>query len=295
MIYAVVGSVALLFVRLEPLALIKRAFLFFLLHLAIGVLLMTALNAWANAAAAPDANASLRDGYATFIGAFSDPTNPAILQDYAVHRGGYAGIVADAWSNFPGQWLFGLLLSFFDTLGFMLLGMAMLKGGFLTGRWEAEQYARTAKHCFLVGLPPMIAIAAWIIVGDFPGLRTFGSYILFSFPFRIPLAVGWASLILWLLSRNPAGALALRLKATGKLALSNYLGTSLVMTAIFNGWGLGLYGHVPLVALPLVVLLGWAMMLLWSKPWAARFAMGPAEWLWRSLSRGKLQQIRRSD
>ena len=38
----------------------------------------------------------------------------------------------------------------------------------------------------------------------------------------------------------------------------------------------------------------WAVMLLWSKPWLDRFAMGPAEWAWRSLQRGKLQKIRRS-
>ena len=36
----------------------------------------------------------------------------------------------------------------------------------------------------------------------------------------------------------------------------------------------------------------WAAMLLWSKPWLAHFRYGPLEWLWRSLSRGKLQPIR---
>jgi uncharacterized protein len=35
----------------------------------------------------------------------------------------------------------------------------------------------------------------------------------------------------------------------------------------------------------------WALILLWSKPWLARFRYGPFEWLWRSLARGKLQPI----
>jgi uncharacterized protein len=34
-------------------------------------------------------------------------------------------------------------------------------------------------------------------------------------------------------------------------------------------------------------------MLLWSKPWLDRFHYGPLEWLWRTLSRGKLQPFRK--
>ena len=91
-----------------------------------------------------------------------------------------------------------------------------------------------------------------------------------------------------------ARALVGRLAATGRMALSNYLGTSLVMTAIFYGWGLGLFGQVRPAAFPLFLIAAWAVMLLWSKPWLNRFAMGPAEWVWRSLQRGKVQKIRRS-
>ena len=38
----------------------------------------------------------------------------------------------------------------------------------------------------------------------------------------------------------------------------------------------------------------WALMLLWLKWWLDRFAYGPFEWLWRSLSRLKLQPMRKS-
>jgi uncharacterized protein len=37
----------------------------------------------------------------------------------------------------------------------------------------------------------------------------------------------------------------------------------------------------------------WTVMLLWSKPWLERFHYGPFEWAWRSLSRWKLQPMRR--
>ena len=56
------------------------------------------------------------------------------------------------------------------------------------------------------------------------------------------------------------------------------------MTALFYGWGLGLYDRVPPAIQPLFVLGGWTLMLGWSQPWLARFRQGPLEWLWRSLT-----------
>jgi uncharacterized protein len=215
----------------------------------------------------------------------SDPASPGIRANYAIYRGGWLGIVNHALESFSGQWPMTLMLSAFDTLGFMLLGMAMVKGGFLTGRWDLEQYRRTARHCFLIGLPPMIALCAFIIAGGFAPLRSFTAYIAWSFPFRIPLTVGWAALILWLFGRYRQAPIFRRLGAAGRLALSNYLGSSILMTAIFYGWGLGLFGRVPLAALPLFVLGGWLVMLVWSPAWEARWGAGPMERLWRKMIR----------
>ena len=77
------------------------------------------------------------------------------------------------------------------------------------------------------------------------------------------------------------------------MAFSNYLGTSLICTTIFYGYGLGFYGELSRWALYPIVLGVWVLMLLWSKPWLARFRYGPLEWLWRSLARRELQKIRR--
>ena len=71
------------------------------------------------------------------------------------------------------------------------------------------------------------------------------------------------------------------------------LGTSIVAGLVFNGWGLGLYGKVSRADAWLLVPIVWALMLLWSKPWLERFNYGPFEWAWRSLSRGKLQPMRK--
>ncbi|UZW53731.1 DUF418 domain-containing protein [Sphingobium sp. JS3065] len=294
MIYALVGLNALLFVRMEPLALVKWAFLFFLAHFLVCAGFIGTLYAWGHAATAPGAAADISAGFADFIASLSDPAHPAIRSEYMIYGGGYAGIFLHHVALFGRQWLTTLPFIAFDTLGFMLLGMAMLKSGFLTGRWQAEQYWRTARHCFLIGLIPMAALAAWIISSRFSPLTTLGSVLAWSFPFRIPLAVGWAALILWLFTRHRNRAVMARIAAVGRLALSNYLGSSLFMCAIFYGWGLGLFGHVPHRSMPLFVVAAWAVMLVWSPLWQRRFALGPAEWLWRSLARRQTQKIRNS-
>jgi uncharacterized protein len=71
------------------------------------------------------------------------------------------------------------------------------------------------------------------------------------------------------------------------MAFTNYIATTVVMTAIFYGWGLGLMGQVGHAGQLLFVLFGWALMLAWSGPWLARFRQGPLEWLWRSLTEGR--------
>jgi uncharacterized protein len=66
------------------------------------------------------------------------------------------------------------------------------------------------------------------------------------------------------------------------------------MTTLFYGYGFGLYGRIGRAELWLVVLAMSTLMLLWSKPWLDRFHYGPLEWLWRSLSRGAVQPMRKA-
>lgn len=294
MIYALVGVAAMLFAGREPLSLVKTAFLLFLLQFLLSGSFIASLYAWGHGAAAPGASADMRQGFNDFMASLSNPASPAIVAETALYRSGFSAIFTHKLGDFPGQWLWGLPFTALETLGFMLLGMAMLKGGFLTARWQPEQYLRTARHCFLIGLPPMVLLAGWIIWHDFAPLPTFAVALLWSLPFRIPLAVGWASLLIYLYLRAPTHPFFARVTAAGRMTLSNYLGTSLLMTFLFYGWGLGLFGTIRPALLTVFVVGGSALMLLCSKPYADRFAIGPAEWIWRSLALGRPQKIRKS-
>lgn len=83
------------------------------------------------------------------------------------------------------------------------------------------------------------------------------------------------------------------LAAVGRTALSNYLLQSIVCTTIFNAHGFGLYGKVgPALGLLLAVAIVSVQIPL-SQWWLSAFRFGPAEWIWRTLTYGRLQRLRR--
>jgi uncharacterized protein len=82
------------------------------------------------------------------------------------------------------------------------------------------------------------------------------------------------------------------LAPVGRMALTNYLSQTVISLFIYYGFGLGLMGKLTpgaTIALSLVI---FAMQVVLSHWWLARFRFGPAEWLWRSLTYGKAQPMR---
>ena len=178
-----------------------------------------------------------------------------------------------------------------QTLSAMLFGMAAFRSGLLTGEWSR----RALKHCAAAGLG--LAFAAYAVLGaltmasGFDQRSVYLGSIVASEPFRMIGALGYVALAMLLI--RPGGWLTERIAAVGRAAFTNYLGTSIIVTAIFYGWGLGLFASVSRAALYWVAPLVWLLMLAWSKPWLDHFAYGPFEWAWRSLSRLRMQPMRR--
>lgn len=83
------------------------------------------------------------------------------------------------------------------------------------------------------------------------------------------------------------------LAAVGRMAITNYLMQSLLAGFIFYAYGLGLYGRVSPAAALFITLLIFGCQLLYSPLWLKRFRYGPVEWLWRTLSYGRRQPMRR--
>lgn len=218
------------------------------------------------------------------------PPAAEIAREIALHRGGYGEILRARFAEHTAMPLAMLWVYGPETLAYMLFGMAGLRSGMLRGEWPRARYRRWLLVCWGITLPAYVALAAYLVLAQFSLFSVALAAWALPVPLRPPMIAGWACLIL-LLAR-PGGALTGRLAAAGRMAFTNYLATSLICTTLFYGYGLGWFGHPSRWQLYLVVAALWTAMLLWSKPWLARFRFGPFEWLWRSLARGQWQKLR---
>ncbi len=288
-LYAAVGCVAFRFRKWQPRRLIKWALGLFTLGAVLTSLFFGAQLALASAADDPaspmaEAGQGVREEYARIDG--------EVTAELALFRGPYLPILDERLDNAINP-LVMVLMSFLETLPLMMIGMALFRNGFLTGAWSMSDYRRIAMRWLPPGLALTLLVAWLQWRADFDYVVAVNAFLAWAAPGRLMMTIAYAALLVLVIRGAAGSGLIARVAAAGRAAFSNYLGTSIVMTTVFYGYGLGLFGDVGRWTLYLVCLGMWALMLLWSKPWLDRFHYGPLEWLWRSLSRGALQPMRR--
>ncbi len=178
-----------------------------------------------------------------------------------------------------------------SSLAAMLIGIALWRTGLLRGDWKRE---RAIRLFYLTSIPALIVLAAMALlvwVGGFDALVSFSISLIWSAPFDLLLAIGWAALFMALFHHE--GALTRLWAAAGRMALTNYLLTSLIFAALFASWGLGLFGAVGRIEAYLLCLLPIAVMLFLSQLWLTLFRQGPTEWAWRCIAQLRLLPLRR--
>jgi uncharacterized protein len=163
----------------------------------------------------------------------------------------------------------------------MLLGGAMARAGWVSG---LASHDRALKRAATVGIALGLPLnAAYALLSQDDATATLG---LPLFVVGAPLlAIGYMATVALLVRRYPRGMVARRLAAVGRLALTNYLTQSVVMTAVF--YGFGLYGSVGLGTALLIAVALLILQLILSPIYLRRFDQGPAEWLWRRLTYGR--------
>ena len=186
-----------------------------------------------------------------------------------------------------GVFMLGFLLR---ATGLILVGAGLYRAGFMNGGLSARTYRLTAIIGLAIGLS--LAAAGVIItavseysreiafIGQIP--NTLGT---------IPASLGYMSLIiLW--NNGPDNRLKRRLRAVGRMALTNYL-TQTVLGVLVLTVLLGDVDFVNRSAVLVFVFAVWALQLWWSQAWLSRFLFGPAEWVWRVATYRSGQPFRR--
>ncbi|MFT3762634.1 MAG: DUF418 domain-containing protein [Pseudoxanthomonas sp.] len=119
------------------------------------------------------------------------------------------------------------------------------------------------------------------------------SMMLFSWA-SLPLSIGYFSAVAWLAQTQAGGRLLALLRPAGQMALSNYIGASVVGTLCFYGYGLGWWGQVSRPGQMLFVVVVFALQAVFSHFWLKKFRYGPLEWLWRSITYWRRQPLLRA-
>jgi uncharacterized protein len=290
--YAIAGMIAALFHEKSPRALIVWGIGFLFIQLALFAAISGSFHIMALEAAKPDATAEAIEAWRGMERTFGRPSDAEIAKEMALYRGSYAPIVEHRVTAQGFGPIKGLLLFSWETIGYMLFGMAALKSGFLSGALANGRYRRVAAIGFSIGIP-VYALLAWLLIRtDFDPVLLFTIWGAATVPFRPAMIVAMAALII--LATRRGGALVERIAAAGRAAFTNYVGTSIAMTTLFFGYGAGLFGHLSRAELWIAVLPAWGFMLLWSKPWLDCYRYGPLEWIWRSLARWSPQPMRKT-
>lgn len=194
-----------------------------------------------------------------------------------------------------------VLIEVWDSLALMLLGLALFKWGFLTGKWSDQSYRKVAAIGYGLGLP-------LVIYSFYYGFRNFSTleanlarmeqvpinWVGLIYPFqRVLLVMAHAAAIILLYKSGFVQGLFRRLEAVGRMAFTNYITHSVICTLFFFGYGLNYFAELQFYQLYYVVLAIWAFQLIASPIWLGHFYFGPLEWLWRSLTYWKPQPMKR--
>lgn len=212
----------------------------------------------------------------------------------AKQLGGFSELFATTYGDaFRGKFMFQVVTGrLWITFGLFLLGL-------VAGRariFEQTDESRTLFAKLLIGAGVVALVTTMIAFLNstpfaLPSLpRELASFLMTAQQATLSaFYVAAATLIYW---RDPVHGLLAKLAPVGKMGLTVYLMQTVFGLGIFYGIGLGMLGKMGVAAA-----IGWGVaffvvQVIVARAWMRRFAMGPVEWLWRSLTYFKLQPLR---
>ena len=188
------------------------------------------------------------------------------------------------WMAQLGPWLF--LMSLFwiiqaEIMGTMLIGMALCQWGVMQGRAKRSVYWALMLSGYAVGLG-LRGTMWWNFLQFKPSLHW---QEITPDVARIAVTLGHLGLIHLILGSGLGRRLLRPFEAAGRMPLTIYLGTSLLMMwVVFAPWGLGLWGHFSQAQFLVVATIVIIAEVIASNLWMRYYDNGPFEWVWKSLA-----------
>jgi uncharacterized protein len=164
------------------------------------------------------------------------------------------------------------------TLALFIVGLLLVRRGVFA---DPLAHRGVLASMVVIGLLSWL-VSNWVVSGLAVLVRD--QWLTFTY-----VAVALAALARW-------PGLVVRLRGVahaGRMALTNYLLQIAGLDLLFSGYAVGLQEIRPLWGVAAAVAC-FAVQVALSSLWLGRFRLGPAEWLWRSLTHRRLEPLRRT-
>lgn len=174
---------------------------------------------------------------------------------------------------------------YFKVMGLFIIGFYIGRRKLYADLAAHRQLLHRVSHTgFAIGLPLSVVYAYSAVNGHPFGLTGHSLLYLVSV---YPLGFAYMAGLCLLFLKSKDGALWRWLAAPGRMALTNYIGQSVIGMLLFYGTGFALGASVGLSATELIAIGIFLLQMLASRFWLAFCQFGPLEWIWRMLNYGK--------
>ncbi len=316
-IYACVGSVFFLFRTLKP----RTMFVIAAALLAISMVFttgFTALNVLTESAKreAREAASMTDDGATAEIieegsSAGADAASGADAADAADVPRGFDAMMKAQFDFFNDSWVrgeelayrdgpwadamlfrgvsfaFALLFTVFG-FGWHILAMFLIGGALMKLDFFSSSQGAMQKRAAMIGLilGGVLEIAYGALMSITPGVIDWPD--IAAAPLQALgaplLCLGYVGALAWVAGSGAGRVLLAPLRAVGRMALSAYLLTTVIVTFLMYHWGLGWFGSVGRFDQLMIAVVVYAGLVVFCTAWMACFRYGPFERLWRAVT-----------
>ena len=214
-------------------------------------------------------------------------------EEYRVRReGSTVALIGLHAKQYAAILFYFAILMLWRTLGLFLIGAGLYRRGLFSETTDTppDLWWRVTKIGLGIGLP--LSFLATALHGrELSGLNDWRFPDFLHEASALLVAAGVAGAVFLSVRRGAASRRGSGFwstcEAAGRMALTNYIGMSLVLAALAEPWGLGLYGRFGGPVLTALAVAVFVVLALASRAWLGTFRLGPLEWLWRCGTYGR--------
>ena len=179
-------------------------------------------------------------------------------------------------------------------LAMFLIGLYLGRSGFIR---QLPDEVETLRKVRFWGLSIGFTLMALIVAGTkfLPTVSALVAIIEDQYLAGPILCLGYTAAFAIDILKNPTRRIYKYFAAIGRMALTNYLSQSVVLTFISYGWGLGYALKLNGFQVMGIVCILYFLQIAVSNIWLRNFTYGPLEWVWRCITYWKALPIRSNE